>query len=101
MTLTIADLHATLEHEDHLGWGYSLITDLPDSTRSRVDKAIVAVANEAKLTTDELLVWSNSKHGRWLYDRIYGNGAAATQATVRLELSRDIIDSLKAEIGGF
>lgn len=94
-TLTVADLHATLEHEDHLGWGYACCTDLSDSVRTRLDKAIVAVANAEGLTADDLLTWSNSKHGRWLYDLVYGNDYSPTQATVRHHLTREIVNDLK------
>lgn len=97
--LTVADLHATLEHEDHLGWGYACCHDLSESRLARLDRAIVAVANEAQLTKAELLTWSNSKHGRWLHDRVYGNDAPPTRATVRKELSREIVDYLVAEEG--
>lgn len=97
--LTVADLHATLEHEDHLGWGYACCHDLSESRLARLDKAIVAVANDLGLTTDELLIWSNSKHGRWLHDRVYGNDAPPTRATVRKELNAEIIAYLKNELG--
>ena len=96
MSLTVADLHATLEEEEHLGWGYACCQDIGSaSKRTRLDNAIVAVANENELTYDELLVWSNSKHGRWLHDMVVGNGFAATRPTVRHQLSRKIVDELK------
>jgi hypothetical protein len=97
--LTVADLYETLNDERHLGWGYATLDVLGDSKRDRVDRAIVAVANDLGLTYEELFNWSNSKHGRWLADRVYGNDAPATQATVRKELTREIITQLMVETG--
>lgn len=94
--LTITDLHETLAHEDHLGWGYACLDVLSDSKRKRIDRAIVAVANELSLTTDQLFMWSNSKHGRWLADRVYGNDAPINRATVRTELNERVIADLEA-----
>jgi hypothetical protein len=93
--LTTTDLHATLDDPRHGGWGYACCSLLSDSVRDRLDRAIVAVANELGLTHAELFTWSNSKHGRWLADSL--GDSSPTRATVRLELSREIIDSLTAE----
>jgi hypothetical protein len=98
--LTVEDLHETLEHEDHLGFGYACCIDLPHTKRDRLDRAIVAVANEEGFSKSELLTWSNSKHGRWLADLVMGNGYAPTRATVRRQLSREIVDTLVREEGG-
>lgn len=97
--LTVTDLHDTLAHEEHLGWGYACLDVLSPSRRERIDRAIVAVANDLGLTTDELLMWSNSKHGRWLADRVHGNDASPNRATVRKELNADVIAALHAEVG--
>ena len=95
--LTVSDLHDTLAHPEHLGFGYACCHDLPPSKLDRLDRAIVGVANELGLSIAELFTWSNSKHGRWLADRVYGNDAPPTRATVRRELSREIVDGLVAE----
>ncbi len=96
--LTVTDLRETLDDERHHGWGYACCGDLPETKRDRLDRAIVGVANEEKLTLDELFVWSNSKYGRYLADEV--NGGAPTRATVRDYLSRDIVNMLVNERGG-
>ena len=96
MTVTVIDLLDTLADERHLGHGYACTDVLSDSRRARLNHAVVGVANEEGLTRDELFTWSNSKHGRWLADRVYGNNAPISRATVRKELSRKIVDELVA-----
>lgn len=98
--LTVTDLHNTLLDERHLGWGYACTDVLSDSIRSRLDRAIVGVANEEGLTYEELFTWSNSKEGRWLADAVYGRDANPSRATVRLRLSRKIVDELVAMEAG-
>lgn len=87
--LTVQDLHRTLNDERHLGWGYACCaTQLAGDKLERLDRAIVAVANELGLGYEELFAWSNSKHGRWLADNVYGCSEPPTQATVRRLLNR-------------
>ncbi len=81
--LTVQDLHETLADERHLGFGYACCRDLPEATADRLDRAIVAVANEMELDRETLFHWSNSKYGRWLYDAVYGREEPPTQKTVR------------------
>jgi hypothetical protein len=95
MALTVQDLEATLEDERHLGYGYACSRDLSPSKATRLDRAVIAVANELDLDQEDLFEWSNSKHGRWLTDRIYGRNASISRATVRLEMSEKIIDDLR------
>jgi hypothetical protein len=97
MTLTVDDLRATLEDERHQGWGYACCDALPYGTRGRLDRAVVEVANELGLTADDLLAWSNSKYGRWLYDAVYGTGREPNRETVRELLSLKALERLAAE----
>lgn len=82
-SLTVTDLRQTLADERHLGFGYACCSDLPETTRERLDRAVVAVANELHLSPEDLFHWSNSKYGRWLYDAVQGNDKPPTRATVR------------------
>lgn len=93
--LTVEDLHATLEDEDHLGFGYACChDDLPAGKLRRLDAAIVAVANEEHLSHEDLFKWSNSKYGRWLADAVHGRDATPTRETVRQLLSAAICADL-------
>ena len=84
MTLTVDDLHRTLEDDRHLGWGYAEVAEyVHGRRREQLDRAIVAVANEQGLDYEILFHWSNSKHGRWLSDAVHGCNAPPTRATVR------------------
>jgi len=96
--LTVADLHATLADERHLGWGYACTSDLPQGKRDALDRAIVGVANEEGLTAEELFDWSNSKWGRWLTDDLMGRNGRPTRANVRRYLTRAIITDLITEV---
>jgi hypothetical protein len=97
--LTVADLHATLADERHLGWGYACTSDITSTyKRAALDRAIVGVANEEGLTAEELFQWSNSKWGRWLTDDIIGRDGQPSRATVRRYITRAILDDLIAEV---
>lgn len=88
MTLTADDLNRTLADERHLGWGYQCCLDIESATtRARLERAVVAVANEQQLDYERLFRWSNSKWGRWLYDGVRGCGEPPTRATVRRYLN--------------
>jgi hypothetical protein len=89
--LTVDDLHATLADERHLGFGYACCDVLPPGKRERLDRAIVAVANQLELDRETLFHWSNSKHGRWLADAAYGRDEPATRATVRTLLNPEAV----------
>lgn len=82
--LTVEDLHATLEDERHLGWGYATTEELNDRERRNLDVVVIEIANEQGWTKDQLFEWSNSKYGRWLSDLVYGRGW--TQKQMRTEL---------------
>jgi hypothetical protein len=89
--LTIQDLHETLADERHLGWGYAGRDRLAASKRDRLDRAVVAVANELGLDTETLFHWSNSKNGRWLIDE--ATDSAPTRDLVRKHLNPDAVAS--------
>lgn len=89
--LTVEDLHATLLDDRHLGFGYSYCEHLSPGTRERVDRAVVAVANELGLDRETLFHWSNSKYGRWLYDAVYGRSEPPTRTTVRELLNPEAV----------
>jgi hypothetical protein len=92
MNLSTEDLQRTLSDERHLGWGYACCGDIEsESTKERLDRAVVAVANDLGLDYEVLFHWSNSKYGRWLADGIIGCGESATRATVRRYLNPDAI----------
>jgi hypothetical protein len=94
--LTVADLHDTLTHEDHLGWGYACVASIDsDAVRARIDRHIVRAANDLGLTADELFMWSNSKYGRWLSDEVGESLRDATLAKVQRYLSAETIATLK------
>jgi hypothetical protein len=95
--LTTADLEATLDDGRHLGFGYACSRDLAARTRARLDRAVVAVANELGLDAEQLFQWANSKGGRWLTDAVAGRDEAATRATVRKYLSADFVREILAE----
>ena len=95
--LTLTDLHQTLADDRHLGWGYACCQDLGATTLARLDKAIIAVANEMSLDYEDLFHWSNSKHGRWLFDSVYGNSNPPTRATVRILLNPQTIELSKED----
>jgi hypothetical protein len=84
MPLTTTSLQNVLADERHLGFGYATSDVLPPSRRERLDRAVVAVANDLGLDEETLFHWTNSKYGRWLVDLVYGNDAPPTQATVPL-----------------
>lgn len=91
--LTVRDLNRTLADPRHLGFGYASTTTygLTGARRDRLDRAVVAVANELGLDYEALFAWSNSKFGRWLADDVYGCGAPPTRTTVRKLLNRRAI----------
>lgn len=95
--LTVEDLHRTLEDERHLGYGYATVGLIieSESRRNRLDRAIVAVANELELSYEQLFDWSNSKYGRWLADGVYGRDESPSRATVRSHyLNADVLEVL-------
>jgi hypothetical protein len=67
--LTVQDLHDALERPDHFGWGYAS-SSVSDRCRDRIDRYVVKRANAQGWTPEQLFDWSNSKHGRWLWDSI-------------------------------
>lgn len=89
--LTVADLHATLEDERHLGWGYACTRDLGESVVARLDRNVVHVANELGLDYERLFHWANSKYGRWLTDGLWGRAERPTRETVRVYLNGDAV----------
>lgn len=90
--LTVEDLHRTLEDDRHLGYGYASCSLVLSGTRmDRLDRAIVAVANELRLSYNDLFHWSNSKYGRWLADGIYGRDESPTRANVRRYLNAEAV----------
>lgn len=96
--LTVEDLRKALYEDDrHLGWGYGESSYLPEGKRNRLDRAVVAVANELGLDYESLFHWSNSKYGRHLCDTaIY---ESPTRETVRGYLNRKAIDTIFDELG--
>jgi hypothetical protein len=98
--LTEGDLYRTLEDDRHLGWGYACLDVLSISRRARTDAAIVKVANQLELDYEDLFLWSNSKHGRWLADMIHGCDSAVVRS-VKQQLSAEVIKDLKSEEFGF
>jgi hypothetical protein len=98
MTLTAADVAATLDNPEHLGFGYARTRadGLPEATVTALDAAVAAVANELGLTAGQLFHWSNSKHGRWLTDAVWGRGEPATPATVREYLTARTVAQAQA-----
>lgn len=97
MSLTIADLDASLARDDHLGWGYATARSLDVVRRELLDRAIVDVANELGLDADGLFLWANSKNGRWLVDAVYGRDALPDADTVRDFLNEDEMATLWKE----
>lgn len=93
--LTTDDLDACLADDDHLGWGYAIASDLSNSKRERLDRAVVAVANELGLSKRDLFHWTNSKYGRWLVDGIYGRDESPSKASVRHYLNPEAMKVLK------
>lgn len=92
MTLTTADLDAALADDRHLGHGYATRDYIESqSKRERLDRAVVAVANDADFSAEELFHWTNSKWGRWLIDGVYGRNESPTQATVRRYLNAETL----------
>lgn len=67
---TEADVERTFNEPGHLGYGLALVNDLDGEPRRRVLRAVADRATELGLTYEELLEWSNAKHGRWLMDTI-------------------------------
>lgn len=90
-TLSVEDLHRTLEDERHLGFGYACCDVVTGSRAGRLDSAIVYVANELGLSYEDLFHWSNSKYGRWLADGVYGRDESPTRATVRHYLNPEAV----------
>ena len=90
--LTVADLDATLADERHLGWGYASAGHFGDSKRARLDRAVVAVANELGLDYEGLFMWSNSKLARWCADEMHGR--SPSREAVRHYLNPTVIRDL-------
>jgi hypothetical protein len=91
--LTIEDLHQTLCDDRHLGYGYACCTDIEStSKRLRLDKSIVAVANELGLDYETLFHWSNSKNGRYLADGILGCNESPSRENVRHYLNPTAVE---------
>jgi len=89
--LTAADVAATLDDPRHEGWGYgcSVRYQVPEQVVADLDAAVAAVANELRLTPEQLFQWSDSKHGRWLWDDVHGCDAPPTVETVRKHMNED------------
>lgn len=92
--LTVEDLHDVLNDDRHYGWGYATSRHLSESRRARLDRAVVAVANELGLTHEDLFVWADSKYGRWLVDHA---SSTANRAVVREYLNAAAFASLLRE----
>jgi len=80
--LNIDHLAAALEDDRHLGFGYATSRHLPHGYRTRLNNAVIAVANEIGLTEEELFDWSNSKTGRHLVD-VCSGGSINREEVVR------------------
>jgi hypothetical protein len=90
--LTTEDLTTALNDDRHQGWGYAE-ADLIGSTskRERLDRVVVAVANELGMNAEQLFEWTNSKYGRWLTDDVHGCNASPSTPTVRRYLNAEAL----------
>ena len=93
--LTPVDLVAVVADERHNGWGYATASYLSPTKRGRLDSAVVAVANELGLTYEDLLVWADSKYGRWLVDHA---SSTINRAVVREYLNPAALAVLREEV---
>jgi hypothetical protein len=92
--LTVNELDAALARSDHHGFGYAESRYLDAKRRRALDAAVIEVANELMMTADDLFAWTDSKHGRWLIDGVYGRNAPANAETVRGCLNRQVLREL-------
>lgn len=90
--LTKDDVEACLADDRHLGVGYATSRDLSPSKADRLDRCVVAVANELGLDRESLFHWTNSKYGRWLTDAVLGNDAPINAETVRRLLNAEAVE---------
>lgn len=95
--LTLTDLRNATNDDRHNGFGYAESRYLSDSRRERLDRAVVAVANELGLTYETLFLWADSKYGRHLCDM--ASHENPTRKLVRLYLSQTAMQTLYDEVG--
>jgi hypothetical protein len=83
-TLTPTDLDNAAQDDRYLGFGYlsgrrHILTEDPTLV-ARVDTEVIAHANAAGWTYEDLFTWANSKNGRWFADSMF-SGTTMEQAT--------------------
>jgi hypothetical protein len=94
--LTLADLDRALEDERHMGYGYAIASDLTPHKRERLNRAVIAVANQLGMNYQQLFEWTNSKYGRHLAGYVEHNELPASQESVRQYLHLNALRVLEA-----
>lgn len=96
--LTRKDLEAAIASEYRLGTvGYSErdTCGANAALRAKGDSLVIRVANSFNWTYQDLLIWVDSKYGRWFWDSLYGSDdLAGAQGLVRKDW---ITDDLRFE----
>jgi hypothetical protein len=96
-SLTVGDIDIALNDPRHSGYGYRAASGLPARKLETLNRSVAAVANELGYSSEDLFRWADSKHGRWLVDRVYGTNEPPTRATVRKEMNAKVTADLRAE----
>lgn len=94
--LTRHDVADCLNDDRHLGFGLAEASVMTSRNRERLFAAVARRANDLSLTKEELFHWTNSKHGRWLVDSVYGCGepvAAAVASHMTAERVAEVQES--------
>lgn len=94
--LTVDDLDRAVQECGGYGYSEMRSTHTP-RFNVKVDRVVVAQANELLLSYDQLALWVDSKLGRWLSDELMGVEASEIVATVQKYLNRKRVDSLVIE----
>ena len=81
--LTKADLERALEdprRQGTLGYTQSEYIERSKAFIAKGDSLAIRTANAKGWTYDDLVVWVDSKGGRWFWDALHGNDDAAMAA---------------------
>lgn len=96
----LSDLSLLVKNDGN-PFGYAQLERLNSQKRARIERALVAVANELQLSLDELRVWSASKWVRWLCDGVKGRNEPPTRETLRRYLNEEIVANLLEEVAAW
>jgi len=73
MALTKQDLERAVEDERRLGSvGYNLAFDHGQRLQAKGRAIVLREANRQGWSYDDLVLWVDSKYGRWFWDSLYG-----------------------------